>query len=42
MTPIAVILILVAVLLIVVGFRGKQDNLITGLVGRPYGKTNLA
>lgn len=41
MNPIAVVLLLVALVLIIVGFRGKQDNLITAISGKKYGKATL-
>ncbi len=39
--PAAVIVCAVAVLFIVIGFRGKSDNLLAALMGRPYGGSTL-
>lgn len=41
MNPVAVVLILVAAIMIVVGYKGKQDTLISGLTGKRYGNTAL-
>jgi hypothetical protein len=41
MNPVAVLLLLVAVLFIIVGFKGKQDNLIATVKGSPYGNSTL-
>lgn len=39
--PVAVTLIGLGLLLIVVGFRNNQDNLIATATGKPYGKSTL-
>lgn len=41
MNPVAVTLIGLGLLLIVVGFRNNQDNLIATATGKPYGKSTL-
>jgi hypothetical protein len=39
--PLAVVLIFLGGLLIVIGFKGKGDNLIAGATGKAYGKSTL-
>lgn len=41
MNPVAVVLIFVAAVMIVVGYKGKQDTLITAISGKRYGNTAL-
>lgn len=41
MNPVGVVLLMIGIALIVIGFRGKQDNAISALMGKKYGKTNL-
>lgn len=41
MNPIAVALLLIGALFIIVGFKGKQDNLIATATGKPYGSSTL-
>jgi len=42
MNPLALVFIFVGFVLIVVGFKGKGDNLIAGVTGKQYGKSTLA
>lgn len=42
MNPVAVVILLVAIVFIVIGFKGKQDNLIAAITGKQYGKSGLA
>jgi hypothetical protein len=39
--PIAVIALAIGVILVVIGFKGHQDNTIAALTGKPYGKSTL-
>lgn len=39
--PGALLLLALGVILLVLGFRGNQDNLIAGITGKPYGKSSL-
>lgn len=41
MNPIAVVILLVAILFITVGFKGKQDNLISAITGKKYNQSSL-
>lgn len=41
MNPVAVVLILVAVVMIIVGYKGKQDTLISAIKDKRYGNTGL-
>lgn len=41
MNPVAVVLILIAAVFIIAGFKGKQDNLISALTNKHYGNGTL-
>lgn len=41
MNPVAVFIAIVALVLLITGFRGKQDNLIAAITGKPYGSSTL-
>jgi hypothetical protein len=40
--PLALLFIVIGFVLIVIGFKGKGDNLIAGATGKPYGTSTLA
>jgi len=40
--PWAILLILVAVAVVIVGFKGTQDNVISVIKGKPYGTSALS
>lgn len=42
MNPFAIALAIIALTMLVVGFRGKQDNLIAAVTGKKYGNSSLA
>lgn len=42
MNPIAIVLIIIALTLIIVGFKGKQDNLISAILNRKFGNSTLS
>ncbi len=39
--PAALIVCAVAIVFIIVGFKGKTDNVIAAATGKPYGKSSL-
>lgn len=39
--PGALLLLAAGVVLLVLGFKGNQDNLIAAFTGKPYGKSSL-
>ena len=41
MNPVALLLAAIGLFLLVVGFKGKQDTLITAVTGKPYGSSTL-
>lgn len=41
MNPLAVMFILIGGVLLIVAFRNNQDNLISGLAGKPFGSSSL-
>lgn len=41
MNPVAFFLVFVGILLIVSGFRGHSDNIISAVTGSKYGKATL-
>ena len=41
MNPFALLIVVVALLLFVVAFKGTQDNVISALLGRQYGNAQL-
>jgi len=41
MNPLALALLGIGLLLVIVGFRGHQDNLIAAITGKAYGKSTL-
>ncbi len=41
MNPWALVIVALAVLAILVAYKGTQDNVIAAILGRPYGNSNL-
>lgn len=41
MNPVAVVMLIIAVVFIIVGFKGKQDNLIAAITNKQYGSSTL-
>ena len=41
MNPWAFVILLIAVLMIIVAWKGTQDNVISAVIGRPYGNSTL-
>ena len=41
MNPYALILLLVGITLIVIAWKGSQDNVLSALLNRPYGNSTL-
>lgn len=42
MNPIALLMLAVGLLMLIVAFKGKQDNLITAVTGKSYGSSTLS
>ena len=42
MNPWALLIIALAVLALIVAYKGTQDNVVSAILGRPYGNSNLA
>ena len=42
MNPVAVVLILIGAVFIIVGYKGKQDNLISAITNKHYGTGTLS
>jgi hypothetical protein len=41
MNPWALLLLLVAVVLVIVAWRGSQDNVVAAIIGRQYGNSTV-
>lgn len=41
MNPWAGLIVLIAIVLIVIAYKGTQDNVLSALLGRPYGNSGL-
>ena len=41
MNPWAFVILVVAIVLIILAWKGTQDNVISAIIGRPYGNTQL-
>lgn len=41
MNPLAILFVFLGLALVVIGFKGKGDNLIAGVTGKQYGQSTL-
>ena len=42
MNPYALIVLIAGILLIVMGWKGSQDNVVAAVLGHPYGNSTLS